>query len=1651
MNKFLTACLLCLLMPLAGWAIDDGTYYLYNVGAGMFFDHGGSDNYTACFKPHGAPVILKNAGTDTYTIQTCVDKTAYLDENGKVRTATAGVNFSITAVDESTYMIAVNGKYLGYGGTISSVLSGTLVSFDLSLGGGDNVLWKILSKEDLEAEFDKASPTNPVDATFYIRCANWNRHDMYLEAWSNFVKDKTSGNCGSYLNNNCGYFYGTSTDANQVLTGLRPGMYKLKAQAFYCHGPVANVGTTYTAATMPKKALLYAGSAETEVEGVMDEISATNIFTNGQAVDGGYIPVIKSADSNDAAKAFDTGMYSQNEVTGIVGSDGTLSIGIKMEDGITGSYIAHDNFELYYLGPVTSISEEEVNALLATVPEGTMATTVKEAMDAAVAALKANATVENYNAADSAITAAKANVQAYIDIKAALDEADATTLSDEAKAQYTAAVADIVAAYNATTLEGDGAAEVEAINEALANAKAFDISQSNDKTALIANPQFDEGTSGWSGDFGNGAKKGLASNYVITSFGGGFDIYQEISGLTPGIYKLQMQAFSRPTGNDDTWTAYQAGEDVTNETYIYANDAKKKVKLIVEDYMTTAQSSGTWSTYTLDDKSIYVPNNSTAFSVAFSAGLYDNELICVVGEDGKLKLGIRNEDTENSNSYAGYDNVRLTYIGSADMTDKIVNPQFDEGTSGWDGDFGAGAKKGLADNYVITCYGTVFDIHQTITGLLPGTYKLQAQAFSRPAVNDDTWTAYQAGNTLANETYLYANGAQQKVKLIVEDYLTTAQTSGTWSTYTLDGKSIYVPNNSTAFSVAFSAGLFETELLCTVGEDGKLTIGIKNEDSSNSITYAGYDNFRLTYISSEVVEEQENVIETANAALAAYKSVAEQATDHSAFDAAYNEAAEILAASPSNSEITAAQASVLEALKNLMKTGTTATGQFNITALIQNPDFASDDKGWTSENGTYSRNSIGVLESTSSSADRLTQTLAGMPAGKYTLKVQGFYRSKEWKQAQYDYEHGNETMNLSLVFNDQTVPMKSIFADGQYTLASACISRTEDVGATIEGRGFPLLNSKVSETLTPGVFWNYIEVEVGEDGDITFGVDRKASTYTSTWTILDNFRLYYGERNAVTLTSPAAYSMADDTPAEVIIKKKMTAGVLTPLAVPCDIPGSKFKAVYEIGSLNASTKTAVVYPVENVRAGVPCFVEMEEDADSIIVGKTVLTAAEADTQPVLWDGGIISPNYKTLNWRAAGFTGKYYGGAYFTNIEKLDLNDMSFVANIENYQVRMFLAQTYTTSSSSVVSDYNKPIPARRDLPHAIGIPVPASKANGAVVNYSLNSDMTDAKSLDVENNSTVCYIQNLVPGNRYYYSVESAGEVVSKGNFKVEGPFRSIYAPSVYNIRDFGGRTMQDGRITNYGLIYRGGEVNGYHPSIAGDVERLKELGIGAEIDLRWKDTYDQDRETGKSAFGFVKGEDYYFAAANDYLASDLSSTDTQGRLKEEFQFLLKHIRDGKGVYFHCVFGADRTGFFAFLLQGLLGFTLDDMLHDYEMTSFAAPAGNRNKSAIQERIAVIQDLTGSTLRDKFENYWTNSVGITADEVKEFRSIMLHEPISKKDVNADGKVDTQDVLNIYDFMRYNASKVTEAEQDVNADGLVDTQDALDVYESIEGE
>ena len=284
-------------------------------------------------------------------------------------------------------------------------------------------------------------------------------------------------------------------------------------------------------------------------------------------------------------------------------------------------------------------------------------------------------------------------------------------------------------------------------------------------------------------------------------------------------------------------------------------------------------------------------------------------------------------------------------------------------------------------------------------------------------------------------------------------------------------------------------------------------------------------------------------------------------------------------------------------------------------------------------------------------------------------------------------------------------------------------------------------------------------------------------------------------------------------------------------------------------------------------------------------------------------------------------------------------------------------------------------------------IPVPAHEGDAEIIVQ--NDYYEEVARITVPAGVSEAYVQNLIPQQHYWYQIYLNDFEIS-GAFHTTGHLRMVYAPSAYNIRDLGGWKAQDGHRTTYGHLFRGSTLNGYVSATPEDIQALKDLGIGGEIDLRYQESYDKDMGCGTSAFGFGS-DDYFFAAANDWTAANLNESGTQQRLKQEFDFILNHFRQGKAVYYHCAWGADRTGMLSFLLEGVLGLTIDQIYKDYELTSFSAAPGatNRLKTSFQDRIDVILALDGATLRDKFENYFINKLGVSIADINYFRSVML--------------------------------------------------------------
>lgn len=368
-----------------------------------------------------------------------------------------------------------------------------------------------------------------------------------------------------------------------------------------------------------------------------------------------------------------------------------------------------------------------------------------------------------------------------------------------------------------------------------------------------------------------------------------------------------------------------------------------------------------------------------------------------------------------------------------------------------------------------------------------------------------------------------------------------------------------------------------------------------------------------------------------------------------------------------------------------------------------------------------------------------------------------------------------------------------------------------------------------------------------------------------------------------------------------------------------------------------------------------------------------------------------------------------------------------FHANIQNEAVSRFMSEvTYSTMDDvSQVDEYLKTAAAgeRLDVPQPVYVQLPEllrtymGNKNFSVL-YWLDGT-TDAEVTDTvtaKANSKGAAIYDVQPGLECQYTTYMYNSPIGSGTMTTEGPVRMIYLHTMRNVRDLGGWTTIDGRTVKYGKLIRGSELNGMHVASAADIRHLKILGVEAELDLR----ADYEDAHGVSAFGFKSarqaGSDeqatYLYTSDSGQLPEHLTSYMYLQRWRQEFNFIVANLRAARTIYFHCRWGADRTGYLSLLLEGLLGVPYDGLIKDYELTSFASL--NKKKEMIDPVIEIILTHKGETLQEKFEDFWVKRVGVKQTDVDYFINEMLE---GEEVVTSVSKVQESPVSTVtYDLM-----------------------------------
>lgn len=239
--------------------------------------------------------------------------------------------------------------------------------------------------------------------------------------------------------------------------------------------------------------------------------------------------------------------------------------------------------------------------------------------------------------------------------------------------------------------------------------------------------------------------------------------------------------------------------------------------------------------------------------------------------------------------------------------------------------------------------------------------------------------------------------------------------------------------------------------------------------------------------------------------------------------------------------------------------------------------------------------------------------------------------------------------------------------------------------------------------------------------------------------------------------------------------------------------------------------------------------------------------------------------------------------------------------------------------------------------------------------------------------------IGRTVDGITYYNEVPNMETPFSSAN--VAGTVKPLdrlrwLNTQTSNVRDLGGWPC-DGGTVKYGKLFRGGEVS--NPS---DINIfLDQMGVRAELDLQGT--------AGASVSVITPYVDYCCPQNGENWA--LYTIANKEQMKEAFAFIFESVKHNKPLYFHCSYGADRTGTIACIIESLLGLSRSDIDKDWELTSFYS-LRNRSDNSYgrlwRGLLEEISDISGTTWTEKIANYIA-SLGFTADEINAFRAEMI--------------------------------------------------------------
>ena len=144
-------------------------------------------------------------------------------------------------------------------------------------------------------------------------------------------------------------------------------------------------------------------------------------------------------------------------------------------------------------------------------------------------------------------------------------------------------------------------------------------------------------------------------------------------------------------------------------------------------------------------------------------------------------------------------------------------------------------------------------------------------------------------------------------------------------------------------------------------------------------------------------------------------------------------------------------------------------------------------------------------ESWNKASFNLSQTITGLPNGKYRATCHGYYR---WNKSGSDnnnseavkaHSNGDEVLNAIFFAGSKETPLMSVAGDDEATSFCSTMNWTDNT---------PNSQWQAAACFTKGYYLNTIDDIVVTDGTLTIGVKKETQAGTD-WAVFDEFKLYY--------------------------------------------------------------------------------------------------------------------------------------------------------------------------------------------------------------------------------------------------------------------------------------------------------------------------------------------------------------------------------------------------------------------------------------------------------------------------------------------------------------------------------------------------------------